>query len=349
MISIALCTYNGEKYLRQQLDSIKQQTMLPDELIVCDDCSSDRTLKILQEFKEKVPFSVHIFQNEKNLGSTKNFEKAISLCQGNIIALCDQDDVWKPHKLERLMEALQANPEAGYVFSDAEIVDENLQPLGVLLWDSVGFTGEIKDSYLKGYQFRTLIKRDLVTGATLAFRKDIGKLAMPFPSGGRWIHDGWIALIASATGSRGIPVEEPLIAYRKHSKQQIGVPSREKAELRESSEKISLFEMYRELKKKEEQFFENWEKHGLRITSVIPSVKEKLAEIKNITNSSIMEENLYYLREFETHFTNRRKILTSRDLNRYRLIFQEAVSGRYRQFSDSWRSMFRDIFLRKAT
>ena len=91
--SIALCTYNGEKFLREQLDSIALQTLLPDELVACDDRSCDSTMEILQEFRERVSFPVHIHQNEENLGSTKNFEKAIKLCSGDIIALCDQADV----------------------------------------------------------------------------------------------------------------------------------------------------------------------------------------------------------------------------------------------------------------
>jgi len=333
MISIALCTYNGEKYLREQLESIALQTMVPDELVACDDNSRDRTLEILQEFKEKVPFSVHIFQNEKNLGSTKNFEKAISLCQGDIIALCDQDDVWKPYKLEHLMEALQANPEAGYVFSDAELVDEHMQLIGVRLWDSVGFKGEIKERFLKGDQFRCFIKQRIVTGATMVFRASIGKLAMPFPA--NWIHDGWIALVASATGSIGIPVDEALISYRQHAKQQIGTSNSGIVK------KKSLLEMYRELKKNHQALFADWEKRCLRIIEV----KDVLLNAKMTNDSSILKQNLSYLNEFETHFINRKKILTSRDLGRYRLIFQEALSGRYGEFSDSWRSIFRDLFL----
>ena len=134
MISIALCTYNGEKFLQAQLDSIEQQTLLPDELVVCDDCSSDGTIDILEKFRKRASFPVHIHPNKINLGSTQNFEKTIRLCTGDIIALSDQDDVWRPNKLERLKDALQANPDAGYVFSDAELVDEHLLPLGCRLW-----------------------------------------------------------------------------------------------------------------------------------------------------------------------------------------------------------------------
>jgi hypothetical protein len=334
-ISIALCTYNGEKFLREQLDSIAEQTLLPGELVVCDDRSKDGTLKILAGFGERAPFPVQVHQNEKNLGSTRNFEKAIGLCQGDIIALCDQDDVWKPHKLERLVEILRANPEAGYVFSDAKLVDENLRPLGRRLWDSVGFNGEIKERFLKGDQFRCFTKQHIVTGATMAFRASVGRMAMPFPMSGYWIHDGWIALVSSATGALGIPVEEALISYRQHSSQQIGAP--EQGE----EKRKSLLGMYRELKASHQSLFAAWEKHCLQILSL----KGLLRKLRDNHPSSALDQNLKCLQEFETHFLARRKILTSRGPGRYGLILREAIAGRYALFSDSWKSVFRDLFL----
>ena len=93
-ISVAMCTYNGGKYLREQLISIAKQARLPDELIVCDDVSNDATLQILNEFQKMAPFPIRIHRNGVRLGVTKNFEQAIALCNGDIIALSDQDDVW---------------------------------------------------------------------------------------------------------------------------------------------------------------------------------------------------------------------------------------------------------------
>ena len=109
-ISVAMCTYNGEKYLHQQLASIAQQTRLPEEMVVCDDCSSDSTPEIIEEFARTVPFPVRFFRNPQNLGSTKNFEKAIGLCTGDMIALCDQDDIWMPEKLARQAEMMERDP-----------------------------------------------------------------------------------------------------------------------------------------------------------------------------------------------------------------------------------------------
>ena len=100
-ISVALCTYNGERFLRQQLESIQQQSRLPDELVVCDDRSRDQTVAIVREFATSVSFPVVIVQNPETLGSSRNFEKAIRLCTGDLIALSDQDDIWYPNRLQR--------------------------------------------------------------------------------------------------------------------------------------------------------------------------------------------------------------------------------------------------------
>ena len=105
--SIALATYNGEKFLQRQLDTLAAQTRLPDEMAVCDDGSTDGTLEILRQFAETAPFPVRIFQNLKNLGPGRNFRKAFSLCEGDVTFFCDQDDVWFPEKLETLVRDLE--------------------------------------------------------------------------------------------------------------------------------------------------------------------------------------------------------------------------------------------------
>ena len=335
--SVALCTYNGEKYLADQLESIARQSLLPDELVACDDGSRDRTLDILADFQKKAPFSVKIFSNDSNLGSTRNFEKAIGLCSHEVIALCDQDDLWKPHKLQRLATVLQAHPKAGYAFSDADLVDEQLRPLGRRLWDSIGFRGEIRESFARGEQVRCFTRQHIVTGATMAFRASVGQMAMPFPTEGNWIHDGWIALVSSAAGFPGIPIEEPLIAYRQHAAQQIGAPPASKA----ARGKLSLLGKYRELKAHQNYLFSEWEKRCLQILGL----KARLESVRERHPLPALDQTLEYFREFESHFKNRKQILTARGPGRYGLILREAFSGRYAQFSDSWRSIFRDIFL----
>lgn len=102
LLSIAMCNYNGAQYLQQQLNSISAQTRLPDELFICDNCSSDTTVEIIYGLSRKAPFPVRLYLNEVNLGTTRNFAKTIGLCEGDVIALSDQDDVWHQDKLLRI-------------------------------------------------------------------------------------------------------------------------------------------------------------------------------------------------------------------------------------------------------
>lgn len=220
--SVAMCTYNGERYLREQLDSIAAQTRPPDELVVCDDRSTDRTPDIVRDFASSARFPVRLFVNAENLGSTKNFERAIALCEGDLIALSDQDDVWLPEKLARLEGALAASPRAGLVFTDAEVVDDRLAPLGFTLWRRINFSEEEKEGIRRGRAFDVLVGHNVVTGATMAFRAALRPLVLPIPTDGRLIHDAWIALLAAAVGEGLVFVEEPLVKYRQHEAQQLG-------------------------------------------------------------------------------------------------------------------------------
>src|ERR1700743_1857825 len=106
LVSIALCTYNGAAYIEEQLDTLVNQSYPNCEIIVVDDCSKDNTVKILSEYADKYP-QVRIHINEKNLGYTRNFEKAIRLCKGEYIALCDQDDIWDPQKIEMQVNGIK--------------------------------------------------------------------------------------------------------------------------------------------------------------------------------------------------------------------------------------------------
>jgi glycosyltransferase involved in cell wall biosynthesis len=217
-ISVALCTYNGEPFLRQQLASIQQQTRLPDELVVCDDLSTDQTLKIVRQFANTVSFPVAIVQNTETLGSAKNFEKAIRLCAGDLIALSDQDDIWYPNRLERSLQEFTEHPEAGLVFSDADIIDDMSELAGPTLWKRLGFAGKHEGELLAG-QYVLLAKHRFVTGATVMFRASLRDRFLPIGTG--WIHDEWIALIAAAFSDLR-PIGQPLIRYRVHGSQQVG-------------------------------------------------------------------------------------------------------------------------------
>jgi glycosyltransferase involved in cell wall biosynthesis len=218
-ISVALCTYNGGRYLEKQLESIALQSRLPCELIVCDDCSSDDTIAILKRFQVDAPFSVQVIQNRLRLGSTRNFDQAIGLSRGEYIALCDQDDRWLPEKLERLSHVLHDNPFLGGVFSDANLIDADERPLGISLFQRHKFTAGRQCSFLS-YPTSMLLKHDVVTGATLMFRASLRRYSSPIPAS--WVHDGWLAWMI-ALHARLSLIPEPLIEYRIHGGQQLGV------------------------------------------------------------------------------------------------------------------------------
>jgi glycosyltransferase involved in cell wall biosynthesis len=199
-ISIALATYNGEIYLSQQLDSFVVQTRMPDELVITDDCSTDNSLKICKKFAETAPFDVFIYENESNLGYCGNFNRALSKTTGSLVFLSDQDDVWFPEKIERLVSLAESDSESMVFMNDAaltngELVDSGLTKLGQIR--AAGFG----DS-------------SFVMGCCAAVRRDFLDLCMPIPNGYP-AHDKWVVGIAIGVGKRRIH-EEVLQYYRRH-------------------------------------------------------------------------------------------------------------------------------------
>lgn len=222
-VSVALCTFNGERFIREQLLSIFEQTRKVDELIICDDGSVDGTLTTVRSLLEhesegnRIPFVITV--NEKPLGVTKNFEKAVSLAKGDVIFLSDQDDVWRMDKVERILQEFTQNPELLLVNTDATLIDENGNSLGENLFSRLPIsTTEFKEIY-SGNIFPQLLKRNTVTGATLAFRRFLLGEALPFPQD--IIHDEWLALVAAKTD--GVKtLDSEMTKYRQHSANQIG-------------------------------------------------------------------------------------------------------------------------------
>lgn len=215
-LSVAMCTYNGSQYLKEQLKSISSQTCLPYELVVCDDRSSDNTMEILRAFSSKAPFPVHIHLNERNLGLTKNFEKAIRLCKGDVVVLSDQDDVWHAEKLRRMDEVLSESPSVAAVFSDAEVVDEQLSPLGYSMWQAFKFGESLQNQFSNGGALEVLLRSNFASGNTMAFRAQYKEAVLPIVA--NTDHDSWIALLIAAVGDVAL-IRERLIKYRQHSNQ----------------------------------------------------------------------------------------------------------------------------------
>jgi glycosyltransferase involved in cell wall biosynthesis len=132
-VSIAMATYNGEQWLREQLDSLARQTLLPSELVISDDQSTDGTLEVVRQFASASPFPIRVVKNELRRGFADNFIHALRSCDRNAVAYCDQDDVWNPAKLERCVAAMQRDPGITLVHHDCEEVGDDLRPLGIIL------------------------------------------------------------------------------------------------------------------------------------------------------------------------------------------------------------------------
>ncbi len=221
-LSVALASYNGERYIREQLDSIARQTRLPDELIISDDASADATANIVLGFAQNAPFPVRFQRNSKRLGSTRNFESAIRACNGDIIFLCDQDDIWYPDKIAVIEERFSRAPSIGAVFTEADVVDEDLHPLAQRLWKASRFSQKEQAQVAGSDALGVLLRHPVVTGATMAFRSIYRDLVLPIPEPEIIWHDAWISLLISATSCLDA-VPTPLIAYRQHDANQIGI------------------------------------------------------------------------------------------------------------------------------
>ena len=314
-ISVAMCTCNGARFLCEQLQSIARQTILPAELVICDDASTDSTPQLLAQFAANSPIPVRLVRNSSKLGCTRNFERAIRLCAGEIIVLADQDDVWKPDKLSLMAEAFAANPGAGYVFSDAEIISERGKPLGFSLWETVGFKPH---SFMPARQVATLLKRNLVTGAAMAFRSTLRSILLPIPPA--WGHDYWTALLGSIF-SFGVPISQRLFFYRRHLAQQLGCG------------KDTFLQKVKTSLAAEPDYYAK--------TAAMAELQQRVVACARTANCPLA--HLQLVAEKELHLSRRALIRSAHGPARLARLLNEAASGRYQRFSSSWSSVIRDL------
>lgn len=234
-VSVVLCTYNGARYLDQQLQSILEQTSPPDEVVVGDDRSDDDTLAKLNAFREQAPFDVSVIINAQRLGSSRNFERSLQRSKMDLVAMCDQDDVWLPHKLATLADALERGGgafAAFAAFSDALLIGEHDEPIPGSLWEQLGVDARELRGLRSDRAAVRLARRGIITGATMMIRREVIDWGTPVETaGGRFVHDGWLAAVAAVAGPI-VAVRQPLIHYRSHPSQQIGLRPRNPAKRR---------------------------------------------------------------------------------------------------------------------
>lgn len=320
-ISIAMCTYNGAEFLPAQLESIMAQSRRPDEIVICDDGSTDQTTAILNQFASASSVAkIHI--NKNNLGTIKNFEQAIGMCTGDVIALSDQDDVWRHDKLQMIDETFRNNPTAGLVFSDAEIVDENLKPLNRRMWNEVGFDAHKRKLVANGRALEVLLPGWTVTGATMAFRSNFTKLSLPIPTEIAMIHDGWIALTIAAVAPV-VMIDEPLIKYRQHERQQIGAPTRTQASTDRGGIEAAL----------------RRRNNVADLHKILTTLAERLSANAHLYDT---RSALSFVSDYSFHL-NVRANLPQRRLNRVPSILRELLSLRYHEYANGFKSAAKDL------
>jgi glycosyltransferase involved in cell wall biosynthesis len=202
LVSIVMCTYNGEMYLNEQIESVLKQDYQNFELIVVDDHSTDNTWKLLENWRKK-DNRIRIFRNEVNLGYNKNFEKAIQLASGDFISICDQDDIWLPQKISKTVNA----------FTDKKVILAHCRSVRLENKELKFYKARLHHHF-QGNDTRKLFFFNQIMGHDMVFRKELVSKIVPIPQG--MSYDWWIAVIATCYGSV-VSVEDYLVYHRIHN------------------------------------------------------------------------------------------------------------------------------------
>ena len=213
MISVAMTTYNGERFLKEQLDSIFNQTRKVDEIIVCDDGSIDKTLEILKNYP------VTVYQNERNLGYRLNFKKAMQLCHGDYIFLCDQDDVWQENKVEEMINIINGNPNIHVLTSAFHYIDENGKEI---LKDKINlYPKKIEVNTLHKVEFKEYLAMNYFQGCSICMDAWIkNKVINHFNDN---LEHDWLINVIAASYEGMYFYNKPLFKYRLHENNSLGV------------------------------------------------------------------------------------------------------------------------------
>lgn len=319
-LSIVVCTYNGAAYLQAQLDSLLTQTRLPDEIVIGDDGSIDATLSISQEFAERarhVGVQVQLRRNPHNLGYVRNFSAGLRQAEGDLVFLCDQDDVWRPDKLARMAARFEDDPQLLLLHSDARLVGADGESLQCSLFEALQLTPQEKLDIHDGRAFEVAMRRSFVTGATAALRRDLVELALPVAQD--WIHDEWLTVVAAASGGVDF-IDAPLIDYRQHGANQIGARKRTLAM--------------------------KWQDLLLPRGQQLADEAHRLQRLEDFFTQAAFSggaDRAVQVRQKRTHFEQRVAIGHLARLHRILPILHEARKGFYRRYGTGGRSMLRDL------
>ena len=319
-ISVAICTFNGARFLATQLKSIADQERPPDEIVICDDGSSDGSIEMLSEFAQRAPCSTRVVVNDDKLGSTRNFEKAISLCKGAVVALADQDDVWYRHKLRSIENAFLQSTETALAFSDADLINDDSQCVPGHLWPTFAFDRAEQRKCANGDALAVLLRHPVVTGATMAFRRDYFELLAPIPA--NQIHDRWISLLLAVQGNFAV-ISDRLIQYRRHAGQQVG-PGPRTLQERTQRARLTTGCFYRAEVERFQEFRKRLEERSAQLRDSGRALAEVSRKI--------------------SHLEHRAGLPASRVARIPRMV-RQTLNGDYWRYSTGWSSIAKDLLL----
>lgn len=306
-----MATFNGARWLPEQLESIAIQTRLPDQILVCDDGSTDGTLDVVSDFSLQHPDLVHLIQRTQRLGATANFSCAIEEVPDGIVVLCDQDDIWRRDRIERALLHLET---ADAVFSDAQLINNTGELLPRTLWQTVGFASRQRARWNRD-PLGVLLRGNVVTGATLAFHRSSLEPFLPMPRSG-W-HDLAIAVLVAGSG-RIVAEPEALIRYRVHDTNTAGPPPRRLLDRRRSR---------------------------IEHASELAQVIDQLAALEEAISRAGHGDVAKRISEKRQHVM-RRDGLPDNRLLRLLPVVRELLSGRYRRFGSGLLSTTQDLLAR---
>lgn len=283
LVSVAMATYNGEKYIKEQLESIISQTYKNIEVVITDDASTDDTIKVINEFKNKHGF-IKVFLSDINKGVTQTFEHSFTKCGGDFIAISDQDDIWEPNKIETLLAGLD---QEDAVYSNSLLIDKTGKSL------HKEFKSLMKlQSYYDGSPF---LMGNCIPGHTILMKTGFAKTILPLPRG--MMFDRWISFCAAS--NNGIKyVDKPLVRYRQHENNSVGVGRSKKKEKKKTKQEMFAIKLS-ELKAFETAPIKNEEtrqtlKTMLRLFTRKLSLRRSLFFFKNIDRLLIIKNKSYF-------------------------------------------------------
>jgi glycosyltransferase involved in cell wall biosynthesis len=322
-LSVALLSYNRRHFLTKQLRSILMQTRLPDELIIGDDCSTDGSVETVADFAVRAPFPVHWYVNDSNYGASRNAERAIQACSGDVIAFCDDDDVCLPDKLLVTEHEFVKSAATGLMLGNSTLVDKELKPLGITLWDAHRFTSR-EAVAVSSDPICTLARHFIGYGHVIAFRASLKSYILPFPQKfpARAAFDVWLALVL-ATIADVVCTPEPLLLHRLHGGQVGGVQS-----LASFGQRIA------EITSGERN----------RIGQFAPLVEDVIARVSALADTPLASRNLEALRRWAEHMKMQSELPPSRP-RRFRPIARSLLAGCYHRYSRGLLTAARDLLI----